>query len=93
MDFEWDPEKNEENIKKHHVSFEDARRVWLDPHRVTGKDQKHSAEEERFRLYGEVDGDILTVRFTRKGNVIRIIGAGHWREGKDKYGQRNAWRR
>jgi hypothetical protein len=79
------PRKNEENKEKHHISFEDARKAWLDPSRLTAEDIQHStAEETRFYLYGIVDGDVLTVRFTRKGNVIRIIGADYLARGKDQ---------
>ena len=68
MDFEWDPAKNEENIEKHHVSFKDARRVWLDPDRVTASDPRHGMSgERRYFLYGKVSGDVLTVRFIRRG--------------------------
>jgi len=93
VDFEWDPDKNEENIGKHHVSFEDARRAWLDPRRVSAKDTKHSSGEQRYYLFGKVGGRVLTVRFTRRGDTVRIIGAGYWREGRDRYERRNAFRR
>ncbi len=93
MYFEWDPEKNEENIEKHGVSFEDASRAWLDPMRIVANDLKHSSpREQRYFLYSKVYGGILTVRFTRKGDTIRIFGAGYWREGRDKYEQHNAFR-
>ena len=29
--FEWDPEKAEMNLKKHNVSFEEAKTVFYDP--------------------------------------------------------------
>jgi uncharacterized protein len=90
----WDPDKNEENIEKHHVSFEDARRAWLDPHRAAARDVRHSgAGEQRYYLFGKVSGEVLAVRFTRRGDMVRIIGAGYWREGRDRYEQLNAFRR
>lgn len=49
----------------------------------------HSQSEERFYCFGEVDGGILTVRFTYRNNVIRIIGAGYWRKGKAIYDREN----
>jgi len=94
VDFEWDPDKNAENIETHRVSFEDARLAWLDPHRVSRIDKKHSGSgEERHFLFGRVGGDVLTVRYTRRGAVVRIIGAGYWRDGRDVYEQANAFRR
>jgi len=42
----------------------------------------HGRTEERFYCLGEVDGAVLTVRFTYRGSIVRIIGAGYWRKGK-----------
>ena len=36
---------------------------------------------------------VLTVRFTRRGETVRIIGAGYWREGRTIYEQANRFRR
>jgi hypothetical protein len=41
--------------------------------------------EPRFYCFGRVTDGILTVRFTYRGNLIRIIGAGYWRRGKKLY--------
>ena len=32
---------------------------------------------------------VLTVRFTFRGNVVRIFGAGYWRRGKTIYEREN----
>ena len=45
--------------------------------------------EERHYCFGEVDGEVLTVRFTYRASVIRIIGAGYWRKGKAIYEREN----
>ena len=34
MEFEWDPDKAQSNLRKHEVSFEEAARVFLDPNRI-----------------------------------------------------------
>jgi hypothetical protein len=41
------------------------------------------------RRFGEVAGGILTVRFTYRAAVIRMIGAGYWRKGKAIYEREN----
>jgi uncharacterized DUF497 family protein len=87
--FEWDPEKDAENQQKHGVSFSRARYAFADPHRVIARDLSHSQAEERFYCFGEVDGGILTVRFTYRAGIIRIIGAGYWRKGKTIYEREN----
>jgi hypothetical protein len=34
MEFEWDSNEADANLRKHRVSFEDATRVFLDPQRI-----------------------------------------------------------
>jgi uncharacterized protein len=87
--FDWDPDKAAENEEKHGVSFSRAQYAFADPQRVIAKDVAHSQSEERFYCFGEVDGGILTVRFTFRASVIRIIGAGYWRKGKAIYEREN----
>lgn len=87
--FEWNENKNAENQAKHHVSFQDAQFAFADPLRVIAKDLEHSATEERFFCFGQVGDGILTVRFTYRRKVIRIIGAGYWRKGKAIYEKEN----
>jgi uncharacterized DUF497 family protein len=83
--FDWDPDKDAENQRKHGVPFIRAQYAFGDPQRVIAKDITHSQTEERFYCFGEVDGGVLTVRFTYRASVIRIIGAGYWRKGKTIY--------
>lgn len=45
--------------------------------------------EKRFYCISSAGGGILTVRFTYRRNVIRIIGAGYWRKGKAIYEKEN----
>ena len=87
--FEWDPEKDRQNQQKHGVAFVLAQYAFADPIRVILEDDEHSAEEERFYCLGQVDGGILTVCFTYRNKVIRIIGAGYWRKGKKIYEKQN----
>jgi uncharacterized DUF497 family protein len=83
--FEWDPAKDAVNQRKHGVSFAVSQRAFLDPNRVIAEDAGHSLVERRFYCFGRVAGEILTVRFTYRVGVIRIIGAGYWRRGKKLY--------
>lgn len=87
--FEWDEEKDKDNQKKHGVSFSLAQHAFLDPHRIIVEDVGHSSEEDRYYCIGRIDEDILTVRFTYRGNAIRIYGAGYWRKGKKIYEEQN----
>lgn len=87
--FEWDNRKDKDNQAKHGVSFTVAQRAFLDAKRVIAEDTGHGAEEKRFFCIGKVGGGILTVRFTVRGDVIRIFGAGYWRGGKQIYEEKN----
>lgn len=74
MDFEWSTEKSEANKRKHNVSFETATRVFLDPF-VVEFDDEHDVGELRFNAIGLVDGRMLFVTYTMRGEVCRIISA------------------
>jgi len=87
--FEWDPRKDAENQRKHGVAFAKAQYAFADPGRVIARDLDHSQTEERFYCFGKVDEAVLTVRFTYRASVIRIIGAGYWRKGKTIYEREN----
>lgn len=83
--FEWDPGKDAANQRKHGVSFAEAQAAFLDSSRVIARDASHSRAEPRYYCFGRVADGILTVRFTYRGSVVRIIGAGYWRRGKRIY--------
>ena len=91
--FEWDDNKDAENQAKHSVAFQDAQHSFSDPHRVIAKDLAHSDTEERFYCIGKAGDGILTVRFTYRRKVIRIIGAGYWRKGKAIYEKKKSFTR
>jgi uncharacterized DUF497 family protein len=90
MAFEWDENKNQENIEKHNVSFEAAQEAFYDNDRIILKDKKHSKKEDRFFCIGNDGNGIVTVRFTMRNENIRIIGAGYWREGRYRYEQKKS---
>ena len=83
--FEWDAAKEAENQRKHGVSFREAQLAFLDPERVIARDVAHSLIEPRFYCFGRLGKGVLSVRFTYRDKVIRIIGAGYWRKGKKVY--------
>lgn len=87
--FEWDDKKDLANHAKHGVTFAQAQLAFMDPQRVVARDLEHSQTEERFYCFGQVQGGVLTVRFTYRAGIIRIIGAGYWRKGKAIYEQEN----
>lgn len=89
--FEWDANKDRINQKKHGIRFLEAQQAFLDPNRVIAEDCTHStASEKRYYCFGRVSGEVITVRFTYRGHVIRIIGAGFWRKGRAVYEKQNS---
>lgn len=86
--FEWDDEKYKINIKKHGIYFEDAARVFLDKNAIYYYDELHSDYEDRIKIIGMVE-NVLTVIYTERGEVNRIISArpADKYERNDYYGQ------
>lgn len=74
MEFEWDEQKEELNIKKHHISFNIAKRVFNDINRIEIYDMQHSIEEDRYNTIGMVE-DVLFVVYTERKEKIRLISA------------------
>lgn len=76
--FEWDEAKSRRNVRKHGVSFEEARAVFLDDHAIRFYDPDHSHDEDRFLMLGmSFKLRILVVCHCYKENdsTIRIISA------------------
>lgn len=76
--FEWDDRKAAANAKKHGVSFEEAKSVFLDDRAKLIDDPDHSEDESRFVLLGlsSVLRLLLVCHCYRsESNVIRIISA------------------
>jgi uncharacterized protein len=87
--FDWDPRKDRINQEKHGISFATAQLAFVDRRRVIAEDFSHSGGEKRYFCFGSVGEGILTVRFTFRGKVVRIFGAGYWRKGKRLYEHEN----
>lgn len=78
MDFIWDEEKAEINIRKHEVSFEEASTFFFDEHTLEIFDPDHSEDEDRFLLLGLSSTlRLLVVCHCYRENdaLIRIISA------------------
>lgn len=88
MRFIWDQNKNLTNIKKHKISFEEARTVFFDDNARLIPDPVHSITEERFIILGITNKlRLLVVVHTCKENddVLRIISARKATKTETKY--------
>ena len=89
MEFEWDAKKEQENLRKHKVSFLEAVESFSDPLGFALTDKRHSGTEDRFYWVGKTpSGKVLTTRFTRRLGKIRIIGSAEWREFRSMYNEK-----
>jgi uncharacterized DUF497 family protein len=76
VEFEWDPNKAAENLKKHRVAFPEATTVFADLLEVTIPDPDHSEGEARFLSLGMSTANrLLVVGYTEREGKIRIIHA------------------
>lgn len=76
INFEWDRDKSEQNLRNHGLGFFEAQTVFDDPLSRTVADLAHSVDEERYWTIGfSQRGRLLVVAHTDADDVIRIISA------------------
>jgi len=76
--FEWDEPKAAANLKKHQVSFEEAKSIFFDDFGIQFFDDDHSSDEDRFLMLGMSSGvKLLIVCHCERGHgaTVRIISA------------------
>lgn len=77
--FEWDHSKAQANVKKHKISFDEAKTIFNDPFLITFLDDDHSLYETRFLSIGmSLKSRILLVVHTEREEhpdtiIVRII--------------------
>ena len=81
MNFDWDNNKNQSNIAKHGISFEEAIAIFDDPNIVTYEDTRFNYGETRFVSIGQIilvtqeKTVIIVVIHTQRNQTIRLISA------------------
>ena len=80
MIFEWSEEKNDLNLQKHGVGFEEAKEIFSDPFHVSKLDHRFNYFEERWITVGATSKEAILVVanmfFDEEGEeIIRIISA------------------
>ncbi|PJI46535.1 MAG: hypothetical protein CTR55_23420 [Pseudomonas sp.] len=75
MLFEWDEAKNQANIRKHGIDFNDVMELFQQPY-LAQRDDREDYAEERWISLGRIRSLIgVVVSTEREGDVIRIISA------------------
>ena len=74
--FEWDAEKERENVRLHGVYFDDAAEAFFDYHRMERRDDDSGDGEDRWQTLCSLPiKEVLFVVHAERGNAIRIISA------------------
>ena len=74
--FEWDQGNRDKNRLKHNVTEGECEEVFFNAPLLIGDDDKHSSTERRWVALGTTNtGRLLTVIFTKRRKLVRVISA------------------
>jgi hypothetical protein len=74
--FQWDEGNSSKNWTSHEISQTEAEQVFVNRPVVVLGDVAHSSREARYFAFGRTDGGrLLTVVFTVRGQLLRVISA------------------
>ena len=74
--FQWDEGNINKNLYKHRVENWECEQVFFNEPLIILDDPKHSSSEKRWAAFGKTDaGRLLTVIFTKRDSLIRVISA------------------
>ena len=74
-EFEWDDDKAAANLRKHGITFEEARGVFRDPLAIELIDDREAYGEDRLVLIGMTKSQVLVVVHVLRERRNRIISA------------------
>jgi uncharacterized protein len=75
MEFEWDPDKAEANLRKHGCTFGQAMKAFNDVRGIEVFDESGLPDEERTKLIALVESTLMMVVFTERPPKTRLISA------------------
>ena len=74
--FQWDEGNSSKNWARHRISQTEAEQIFVNRPVVVIGDVAHSGTEARYFSFGRTDGGrLLTVVFTVRGQLLRVISA------------------
>ena len=84
--FQWDEGNIDKNLFKHDVENWECEQIFFNEPLIILNDPKHSLSENRWAAFGKTDTDrLLTVIFTRRGKLLRVISARDMNRKERKY--------
>lgn len=88
--FQWDEGNADKNRITHNVESWECEQIFFNEPLLILGDLKHSATEERWAAFGHTDdGRLLSVVFTKRGNLIRSISARDMNRKERKFYEEN----
>ena len=73
--FEWDEGKNQQNLDKHGIAFEDVLSVFANREALTLEDKRRDYGEPRYVVLCPLQNMLVHVTYTVRGGSIRLISA------------------
>jgi len=73
--FEWDQGKNQRNLQKHGIAFEDVLSVFANPEALALEDHRRGYGEPRYIVLCPLQDVLVHVTYTVRGGSIRLISA------------------
>lgn len=74
--FEWDTGNADKNWERHSVTKGESEQIFFNRPVLVAQSPAHSHAESRYAALGHTgEGRLLTVVFTIRGNLIRVISA------------------
>ena len=74
LEFEWDEQKRQSNLNKHGIDFVRACQIFQG-YTVEFEDTRYNYGEDRFIAIGQTGNQTLTVVYTLRDEIIRLISA------------------
>ena len=75
IEYIWDEEKRQTNINKHGIYLAEIPRLFKKNHWIEDYDTLHSEGEDRWRVLGLLDGNVVYCVYTQRESTRRIITA------------------
>jgi uncharacterized DUF497 family protein len=84
IEFEWDESKAASNLGKHGLGFDLAYRLFLEASCIEFDVSRAADGEARFKRVGAYHGKFVTIVFTRRAAIVRIISVRRANQAEEK---------
>jgi uncharacterized protein len=85
MQFEWDEAKSDATFEARGFDFAYAAMLFDDPFRIEREDDRIDYGELRWQTIGLIEGEVIFVAFTMRGDVTRIISARRAHDNEERH--------